>query len=142
MGDGLSWFASRVALHAEAMLLLILARIGLWTAKTETVRRRLAPKPRPMADNGAVALQVARAVRRMARLVPRASCLTQAIAGQVMMARRGVPSVIRIGVAIGEVKGFEAHAWVVAARRVVIGDDATGLERFSGITEFAYPPAS
>lgn len=40
----------------------------------------------------------AHAVRRAARLVPRGSCLTQAMALQLILARRGQPCSVRIGV--------------------------------------------
>lgn len=100
----------------------------------------------------------AHAVRRAARLVPRASCLTQAMTLQLALARRGQPCSVRIGVdrapaastlnvpnSSDEIKAdspalqsgvgrFEAHAWVEWQGRVVLGGD---VRRWKPLTIFA-----
>ena len=45
---------------------------------------------------------VAWAVTHAARLVPGASCLTQALAAKQLLGNRGIPSRLRIGVARGD----------------------------------------
>ncbi len=52
------------------------------------------------------------AVRNASRVIPGASCLTQALALHHLMARASYPSSIHIGVAKIPGRGFEAHAWV------------------------------
>ena len=52
------------------------------------------------------------AVRNSSRLVPGATCLTQALTLQHLLARADYPSIIHIGVAKKPDRGFEAHAWV------------------------------
>lgn len=52
------------------------------------------------------------AVRAASRRIPMATCLTQALALQFLLARAGHPSEIHIGVRKGDEKGFESHAWV------------------------------
>jgi len=78
------------------------------------------------------AWECAHAVSRAARLVPRASCLTQALALQRLLSRRGLESSLFLGVdRAGQpsetprlrAKGFEAHAWVEWRGRVLIGGD-------------------
>lgn len=93
----------------------------------------------------------AHAVRRAARLVPRGSCLTQAMALQLVLARRGEPCSVRIGVdrnlatknssATASAGGadtassrFEAHAWVEWQDRVILGGD---ISRWKPLTVFA-----
>ena len=44
--------------------------------------------------------------------VPRATCLVQALAAQVLLSWQGLDSHLRIGVALSADKEFEAHAWV------------------------------
>lgn len=61
------------------------------------------------------------AVRHAARLVPAASCLTQAIAGQTLLLRRGLVSIVRLGVRRGESGAFEAHAWLIYDGQTVLG---------------------
>ena len=103
------------------------------------------------------------AVQRSARLVPAASCLTQAMALQMMLARRGHRCDVRIGVERREAatetatgathKGshvapanplahgsdiadgqFRAHAWVEWRGRVLIGGD---VSHWKPLTTFA-----
>lgn len=70
------------------------------------------------------------AVETAGRYVPRArTCLTQALAARVLLARRGYPALIRIGAVREEGKGFQAHAWVESGGEVVIGGDE--LERYT-----------
>lgn len=65
--------------------------------------------------------RVAWAVTMASRCVPQATCLTQAIAAQLLLAWRGYPTHLRIGVAKGEGERFRAHAWVESHGRVIIG---------------------
>jgi hypothetical protein len=73
-------------------------------------------------------------IRRASRLVPRATCLTQALALQVLLGRRGYASEIRVGVRRDEEGQFAAHAWLVGADRVLIGGDAHDLRDFVPLT--------
>ena len=56
------------------------------------------------------------------RYVPRATCLTQAIAAQTLLARRGYRSQLRIGVARDRDGAFIAHAWIEHEGRIVLGE--------------------
>lgn len=64
--------------------------------------------------------QITRAVRVMSKYVPQASCLTQALAAQTLLANEGQRSQLRVGVTQNSGK-LEAHAWVQIDGRVVIG---------------------
>jgi hypothetical protein len=61
------------------------------------------------------------AVRAASRFVPGATCLTQALAAQVLLARAGCDSRIEIGVTRDEQHCFRAHAWVTCGSEIVIG---------------------
>jgi len=66
--------------------------------------------------------RVAWAVEMASRCTPGAkSCLTQALAAQVLLDRRGYPALLHIGVAKGEQGRFQAHAWLESKGTVVIG---------------------
>lgn len=115
----------------EAWLLLWACRIGLWTAPFPQVLRgaqfcagRLRSS-RPLGPD-----RVVEVIRRTLPLTLRASCLTQALAGWIMLTRHGAVSRIRIGVTSHQ-EEFKAHAWLEAGGRVILGDmddmqDATG----------------
>jgi hypothetical protein len=61
------------------------------------------------------------AVEAAARRLPAASCLTRALAARWLLARRGVSSSLRFGWRADPRQGFQAHAWLVAGRDVVVG---------------------
>jgi hypothetical protein len=63
--------------------------------------------------------------------VPLASCLTQALAAQVLMGRYGVPAEIHIGVSRDATQAFKAHAWVVSRGELVVG--GAGAESYRRI---------
>jgi hypothetical protein len=57
----------------------------------------------------------------MSRRVPGASCLTQALAAQVLLAQSGYDSRVEIGVERNQHGRFQAHAWLVCGDEVVLG---------------------
>ncbi len=57
------------------------------------------------------------------------TCLNQALAAQMLLARRGYPALLHIGVAKGKEGRFQAHAWVESEGKVVIG--GSGVECFT-----------
>ncbi|WP_296744351.1 lasso peptide biosynthesis B2 protein [Mesorhizobium sp.] len=71
--------------------------------------------------------RVAWGVAAAARFVPGASCLTQALAGQYLLARRGSASNIRIGVERDTGKQLKAHAWLVSGNHIVLGGSMSGF---------------
>lgn len=75
------------------------------------------------------------AVRHVSRLVPQASCLTQALSLQYLLARSGIGSLVRVGVVGNQDGSFEAHAWLIANGKVMIGGDDEEISRFSPIAD-------
>lgn len=108
------------ALLLRAFFLVGAIRAGLCLLPFRVVQR-LAGK----AGKGAAAIySVGRyvwAVRAASGCVPGATCLTQALAAQVLLAQSGYDSRIEIGVAKDEQRRFRAHAWVVCGDEIVIG---------------------
>ena len=89
------------------------------------------------ADVDRVAWAVARATAR----VPGATCLIQALATQILLARRGETSTLHIGAARDDRGGVKGHAWLEHRGRVVIGDSS--LEGFIPLCQLdgVPPPA-
>jgi hypothetical protein len=127
------WFLIKVILLLETIKLgmrLLPFRIlrHLLARVADAAPARLRHPGHPSADRIAWALEVA------SRHTPGAkSCLTQALAAQVLLARRGYPALLRIGVAKGEREQFQAHAWVESEGNVVIG----GSEQLGRYTPLA-----
>jgi hypothetical protein len=121
-----------------ATLLLGATRAGLWLLPFGTVRRVLAEAAEaPVGFRGVERSSVGEvvwAVGVAGRILPWAStCLTEALAAQVLLARRGYPATLRIGMVRGQGDRLEAHAWVESGGRAVIG--AYELERYAPLVD-------
>jgi hypothetical protein len=114
---------NRRRLLLEAWSLVVLSRLSLWTLPKRTVKRALsASAPTPVSEAPQESIeQLMWAVNAAARRVPRASCLTQAIAATTLLARHGHRSTLRLGVRKDEQNRLHAHAWVESGERVVLG---------------------
>ena len=112
-------------LLGQSVLLLGAIRLGLWLLPFRTVQHLVArtarKSPEAQEADGAIVDRVVWVVRVASRCVPNATCLTQALVTQVLLARRGHPVHLRIGVTRSETGEFQAHAWVECQGRVVIG---------------------
>jgi hypothetical protein len=73
--------------------------------------------------------QVLWAVETAAPHIPAATCLTRALVMQVLLSRRGYPSLLRIGVARNETGELIAHAWLEGQERILSGGSQQ-LSRF------------
>lgn len=117
--------------------LLALIRLALWTRSFRRVRdmaQQLGERPahltgceRPRPE------QLAWMVDKASEIVPRATCLTRALAAQVILRRFGYPAVLRLGVARSERQPLDAHAWVECDGQVVIGR-TDGFERYARLS--------
>ena len=131
------------SLLVKAAFIVGAVRLGLWGLPFRTLRRLLArvaqqpaglhqacPERSRRADRSSLD-RIAWAVTVASRYVPAASCLTQALATQVLLGRRGHPACLRIGVEKGEEGQLQAHAWVESDGMVVIGGLEPELERYT-----------
>jgi hypothetical protein len=112
----------------EAMVSLVLARISMlmpfrWLARLlgglePGMGRFIAILG---ADEREAALEVRRAVLRIAERLPwRSSCLVRAVAARIMLRRRHLPSLVQFGVGRTPTE-FSAHAWVRCGEIDVVG---------------------
>jgi Transglutaminase-like superfamily len=139
--------ARRRRLLIESTLLLLLARLALALIPFPYLAGRLGrfvPPDDPRVTEARsrfqlhdveIAEAVGWAVTRAARHLPvRAVCLPQAMAARIMLARRGVASVVHFGAAKSTDKPIDAHAWLDAAGVAVT--DYPVLERFAELACF------
>jgi hypothetical protein len=110
-------------LVAAAAGLLGAVRVGLWALPFRWVHGATGTlaKPRLREPDGPAVERIVWAVGAADRLVPGTTCLVRALAAQVLLARRGHASQLRLGVAGGGGRAFEAHAWLEQDGRVLIG---------------------
>ena len=115
-------------LKFEALFWLTVFRLALAIlpfARVMRLHKRAARSPKAAAPaDGRIYERVERAIGRTGRFVPGARCLAQALAGQVLLGRRGAPSDLRIGVARGDGRRLVAHAWLEKDGRAILGGPA------------------
>jgi hypothetical protein len=125
--------AERV-LVVQTVLLLAAIRAGLRVFAYATVSGLLGRLSCPIAakpsGDAVTPERTLELVEAVARRVPAiGTCLTQAMAAHVLLARRGYTSDLRIGVRRDERGHFTAHAWLEHRGTIVLG--AAGGEGFS-----------
>ena len=109
----------------ETFILVLAIRVGLTLLPFSTLQKLLAKgtknhidqdrKGRPSLD------QVAWSVAAASHCVPKATCLTQALALRVLLHQEGYPANLQIGVTRGNKEGLQAHAWVESRGRLLNG---------------------
>lgn len=135
--------AAEIALALEALAALILANLALRLVPFRRIAGWLGQCAGTDHDAGlarAASTAQVRAVRlaifRARRRTPwEAACLAQAMAGRMMLGRRGIPSTIHFGVS--NAAGFTAHAWLTAAGEAVTGTENAG--NFQPIARIHHP---
>jgi hypothetical protein len=121
-------------LLARAALLLAAMRLGLLLLPFQMLRRllgMLTVRPTRLRETESFSKErIVWAVENAARHIPLAStCLTQALAAQMLLVRRGYPALLHIGIVTVGKNELQAHAWVESAGEVVIG--GFELERYT-----------
>lgn len=126
---------SELAIIAYAVFVVGVVRLRLWFSRSaRTPWQRPVLRVLPATRAGHSPARMAWAVRNVSRLIPGASCLTQAMALHHLLARAGHASVVRIGVAVDEARKFRAHAWLEHEGAVIIGGSA---ERYAELLEWS-----
>jgi hypothetical protein len=113
----------------------LLIRAGLWVSAvklmvwllpfrhlTRLLGHSVLDYPRVWTDDDSRSDRIIWAVQAAARLVPGATCLTQAMATRVLLNRGGFPAELRIGVTKGAQGQLKAHAWLEAEGVIVMGE--------------------
>jgi hypothetical protein len=116
-------------LVVESTLLVVFVRLALWVLPYATLRDWLRRRRKSNLTEPYSCSRVVWAVSAAARYIPKASCLTQALAAETLLRVYGHPATIHIGVAKNGSNSLEAHAWVESRGEIVLG--GSGRERFT-----------
>jgi hypothetical protein len=124
----------------HALPAVVLLRVALTVVPFRSAQRLVARSARmPGHRNRSLSEDdLAWAVETASRRVPRATCLTQALALQLLLNREGRPSELRLGVAKRTDGGLEAHAWLESGGRILIGG-GSHASRFTPLPELPEP---
>lgn len=111
----------------KTLVLVCFVRLGLWLMPLRILRKMarigssVSSLAQPQLSDPYLVRKIASSVRRVSRYVPAASCLTQAVAAQVLLAHHGQVTNLRIGVTRGDEGELKAHAWLESNGRIIIG---------------------
>lgn len=122
----------------EALICLAVLRVGLAVLPFERMVSRFGRlrNPGPGGPPSGLGPRVGWAVSAAARHSPWTSgCVAQALTAHRMLARRGVPSTLYVGVARPEGEDVVAHAWVQCGQDVVVGGRSS-RQRFTVVGTF------
>lgn len=124
----------------RAVAVVAAVRLALWLLPFRAVRGMLRSlHSRSVVSARLAAIPVRRlawAVQAAAKRIPGASCLTQALALQHLLACAGQSSQVRIGVA-KSASGLESHAWLESRGEILIGNTGS-LGQLSPIMTLQY----
>lgn len=136
LGRLLSLKREERALLLEALRLIARIRLALTLKRFDRVRDDIvaygASRP-PTLSN---LRKTVWAVQAMARFVPKATCLTQALAGQMLLARRGESSTVRLSIAADRDSELKPHAWLVSGDTILLGGDAEIYSRHRPLADY------
>src|ERR1051326_5350972 len=116
----------------RALVVVGVTRLSLWMLPLPIARRIVAKTARTGGETPVENLVWA--VKVASLCVPQATCLTQAVAVQALLARAGHESRIEIGVTKDARRQFQAHAWVITGNQVVIGGPE--ITRYARLTSW------
>lgn len=108
----------------HALLLLCKYRIRLQTTSIEQLVKLVQEESHSHKNRNKPALslhRVSRLIHAAAKLVPFSTCLSNALAGQVLFAANHHQTKLHIGVRNTPDKGFEAHAWLTLDGAILLG---------------------
>ena len=108
------------AVLTRTIVTLGLSRLVTWILPFPFGRRLLVGKRR--AERATITGdQITWAMHHAQRVIPRSTCLPQAIAAEALLTRGGLPADLRIGVKKTPDGKLTAHAWVESNGRIVVG---------------------
>lgn len=115
---------SRLSSRERALFFRVLPvtagiRLALWFLPFRWIRSFTESSVNRRTSRPLTTRETAWAVRLTSRYVPSATCLTQALAAQILLNRAGIENRLHIGVARGD--SFTSHAWLESAGRVLLG---------------------
>lgn len=123
-------------LFLQCLTVVLLMRAGLSLFKFDRLHRHIASFEAARDADARTLAEVAWGVSRASRFVPLASCLTQALSGQYLLARKGMRSRIRFGVERRAGPDLRAHAWLLSGDRVVLGAVRGGMGGYHRLADF------
>jgi hypothetical protein len=122
--------AAEFGLLFKAVFLLLAVRLALWLLPFR-LQKNLFLNPDRAWPPGLPGChfspeRIGWTVEVASRVIPRATCLVQALVARRLLTRAGHPAELRIGVVKNEHGLFQAHAWTKSGGKVIVGGHEPG----------------
>lgn len=120
----LAWPYPRKKLLFQVLFLLAVIRLGLWLTPSKFWIKSIPGaglKEDALQTDWIAVNEVTSLVRLCSRVVPHATCLTQALAVRIILRRIGQNCTFKLGVDRDEDEKLLAHAWIEVEGKIVIG---------------------
>jgi hypothetical protein len=132
-------FAEKI-LFFQACHLLTIYRIHLLVTPVQDLFYQVQSRSRniPLTPSSIPPVRMSRLIQIASHFVPGSTCLSNALAGQLLFAGHGYKTQLHIGVARNEQNILEAHAWLSLNGTILIGN----LPDLSRFTELPPLPAT
>ncbi|MHC1688625.1 MAG: lasso peptide biosynthesis B2 protein [Methanothrix sp.] len=114
----------------QALLLLWVIRVGLWTFSFQTISDVMEGRSSSFVPVDHSEERIIWAVRVASKFVPSATCLAQALAARALLKAHGYGANLIIGVA-KDGERLKAHAWLEKDDRVIIGGSTSDFKPLS-----------
>lgn len=109
----------------QALAVVPAIRAALWLLPFRFVHRSVRDRRVAVRTNATVKT-IVWAVLAVSARVPRATCLTQALAASLLLPRHGHDATLRVGVAKDERGRLHAHAWLESGGATILGEPEPG----------------
>ena len=133
-------FPERLIL-VQVTILLVSIRVALIFLPFRTISRFTQSMRREKSDPNAVEIvsmkRILWAINRAGGSILRdRACLTQALAGQVLLNRCGISTRVKIGVLKDREGHFQAHAWLENDGQVLLGGKVADLKHYTVLPDW------
>ncbi|WP_306256558.1 lasso peptide biosynthesis B2 protein [Pararhizobium sp. IMCC21322] len=120
---------------AHCIIVLCVIRLALSLKSASFIMRKISAIHVTEDGDQKSSSMVAWGVGACSNYVPGATCLTQALAGQYLMARHNYRSIVRIGIERDDHKNIKAHAWLLSGGFVVLGGKASDMPLYATMVD-------
>ncbi|WP_029031784.1 lasso peptide biosynthesis B2 protein [Salinarimonas rosea] len=125
-----------LSLVARALLTVAAVRVALWARGAGAVRRRIAARRVAGSAGLGDMREIAWSVDVASRFVPGATCLTRALSGQALLARRGAASTVLVSLSPGDGSRPSPHAWLLCNDTILLGGRSADFQNHRGLVAF------
>lgn len=120
---------------SHCIIVLCVIRLALSLKSASFIMRKISAIQVTEEGDQKTARLIAWGVGACSNFVPGATCLTQALAGQYLMARHNYRSIVRIGIERDNHKHIKAHAWLLSGGVVVLGGKASDMPLYATMVD-------